>query len=118
MSIIEIGRREVQKNRREVLMPYATALDGTRLYFEERGTTGEPLLLVSGQGSDHTNWNGIRGDFADRYRVIVYDHRGTGRSDKPAAPPYTTRGFAQDAIAILDHLAIARAHAYGISMGG
>lgn len=98
-------------------MSYATATDGTRLYFEERGE-GEPLLLISGQGSDHTMWNPIRQDFAKHYRVIVFDHRGTGQSDKPTEPPYSTRGFAQDAISILDSLGIARAHAYGISMGG
>ncbi len=98
-------------------MPYATVTDGTRLYYEEVGQ-GEPLLLISGQGSDHTGWDDIRDDFATRYRVIVYDHRGTGQSDKPTEPPYTTRGFAQDAIALLDHLSIPRAHAYGVSMGG
>ncbi len=98
-------------------MSYATASDGTRLYYEEVGA-GEPLLLISGQGSDHTNWDGVREDFAQHYRVIVFDHRGTGQSDKPTEPPYTTRGFAQDAVAILDHLGIARAHAYGVSMGG
>jgi len=98
-------------------MPYATAQDGTRLYYEVHGQ-GEPLLLISGQGSDHTGWDAVRADFVTRYRVIVFDHRGTGQSDKPAEPPYTTRGFAQDAIAILDHLGIGRAHAYGISMGG
>jgi len=98
-------------------MSYATASDGTRLYYEEVGA-GEPLLLISGQGSDHTNWDGVREDFAPHYRVIVFDHRGTGQSDKPTEPPYTTRGFAQDAVAILDHLGIARAHAYGVSMGG
>jgi 3-oxoadipate enol-lactonase len=98
-------------------MSYATATDGTRLYYEEVGA-GEPLLLISGQGSDHTNWDGVREGFAQRYRVIVFDHRGTGKSDKPEEPPYTTRGFAQDAVAILDHLSIPRAHAYGVSMGG
>jgi len=98
-------------------MPFATALDGVRLYYEARGS-GEPLLLIMGQAGDHTGWDGVRDDFAASYRVIVYDHRGTGQSDKPEAPPYTTRGFADDAVAILDHLGIARAHAYGISMGG
>ncbi|EFH81136.1 alpha/beta fold hydrolase [Ktedonobacter racemifer] len=98
-------------------MPFVTIPDGTRLYYEESGT-GEPLLLVSGQGLDHTSWDGIRDDFTDRYRVIVFDHRGTGQSDQPTAPPYSTRGFAQDAIALLDHLGIARVHVYGYSMGG
>lgn len=101
-------------------MPFATATDGTRLYYEEVGAIGqgEPLLLINGQASDHTGWNEVRDDFAARYHVIVYDHRGTGQSDKPSEPPYSTRGFAQDAISILDHLHISRAHAYGISMGG
>jgi pimeloyl-ACP methyl ester carboxylesterase len=98
-------------------MSFVTVPDGTRLYYEEVGA-GDPLLLISGNGRDHTDWNEVRDDFADRYRVIVYDHRGTGQSDKPDAPPYSIEGFAQDAIALLDHLGIARAHVYGHSMGG
>ena len=98
-------------------MPFAVAEDETRLYYETIGT-GEPLLLVMGQGSDHSGWDEVRDDFAANYQVIVYDHRGTGQSDKPEHPPYSTRGFARDAISILDHLGIQRAHAYGISMGG
>jgi 3-oxoadipate enol-lactonase len=100
-------------------MPFASVSDGTRLYYEEVGSgTGEPLLLISGQGSDHTDWDGLRDDFASRYHVIVFDHRGTGQSDKPKEPPYSTRGFAHDTVDLLDHLGIARAHAYGVSMGG
>jgi pimeloyl-ACP methyl ester carboxylesterase len=98
-------------------MPFAIAADGARLYFEVVGT-GEPLLLISGQSNDHYGWKYLRSDFAARYQVIVYDHRGTGRSDKPEAPAYSTRGFAADAIAILDHLQIDQAHAYGVSMEG
>ncbi len=98
-------------------MPFATARDGARLFYDVIGA-GPPVLLVAGQASDHTVWDGVRDDFAARHSVIVFDHRGTGDSDKPEAPPYSTRGFADDAVAILDHLGIARAHAYGISMGG
>ncbi|MHA6792171.1 alpha/beta fold hydrolase [Pseudonocardia bannensis] len=98
-------------------MPFAVTPDGTRLYFEEIGE-GEPLLLVSGQGLDHGFWDPIRDGFAAAHRVVVYDHRGTGRSDVPHDPPYTTRGMAADAVAVLDHLGIPRAHVYGHSMGG
>lgn len=98
-------------------MPFATASDGTRLYYEVHGS-GEPLLLVMGQSGNHHGWDYVRDDFAAQHRVIVFDHRGTGQSDKPESPPYSTRGFAQDVIAILDHAGIERAHAYGISMGG
>lgn len=98
-------------------MPFATAPDGVKLYYETVGT-GEPLLLVAGQGGDHHQWDELREDFAKDYQVIVYDHRGTGQSDKPESPPYSTRGFAQDAIAILDDLGIERTQIYGVSMGG
>ena len=97
-------------------MPFALCNDAN-LYYEVHGS-GEPLLLVMGQGSDHHGWDRVRDDFAARHTVIVYDHRGTGQSDKPREPAYSTRGFAADAIALLDHLGIERAHAYGISMGG
>ncbi|MCL4562320.1 MAG: alpha/beta hydrolase [Chloroflexi bacterium] len=98
-------------------MPFASSPDGTRLYFESVGA-GEPLLLVAGRNSDHTLWNVVRQDFAQHYQVIVYDQRGTGQSDKPETPPYSTRIFARDAVSILDHLQINRAHVYGVSMGG
>ncbi len=97
-------------------MPFAVC-NGVRLYYEVHGA-GEPLLLVMGQGSDHHGWDPVVEDFAARYRVIVYDHRGTGLSDKPTEPPYTTRMLAADAVGLLDHLGIDRAHVYGISMGG
>jgi len=98
-------------------MPFALTQDGVRLYYEVTGA-GEPLLLIVGQANDQNIWNLIRGDFARRFQVIVYDPRGTGQSDKPEQPPYSTRGFASDAVAILDHLNLRRAHIYGISMGG
>lgn len=97
-------------------MPFAT-VNGVSLYYETLGA-GEPLVLISGQGSDHSGWDLVRDDFAARHRVIVFDHRGTGESDKPTEPPYSTRGFAADVVGLLDALGIERAHAYGISMGG
>jgi len=98
-------------------MPFATAGDGARLAYEVIGA-GPPLLLVSGQASDRHTWAAARGDFASRHCVIVFDHRGTGESDKPEAPAYSTRGFAGDAVAVLDAAGISRAHVYGVSMGG
>ena len=98
-------------------MPFALAQDCARLYYEVSGE-GEPLLMIAGRAVDHNIWNLVRVDLAKHYRVIVYDQRGTGQSDKPEQPPYSTPGFARDAVAILDHLDLPRAHVYGISMGG
>jgi pimeloyl-ACP methyl ester carboxylesterase len=50
-------------------------------------------------------------------RVLSFDNRGVGRSDRPPGP-YTTAVMADDAIAVLDAAAVQRAHVYGISLGG
>ncbi len=97
-------------------MPIADS-NGCHIYYETYGDD-EPLLLVAGQASDHHSWDGVREGLQTRYQVIVYDHRGTGLSDKPTEPAYTTRLLAADAIAVLDSLGIERAHACGVSMGG
>ena len=98
-------------------MAYASAAGGCQIWYDERGS-GEPLLLVSGQASDHRMWDEVRPSFERRHRVLVYDHRGTGKSDAPLEPPYSIELFAADAIAVLDAAGIGRAHIYGISMGG
>jgi pimeloyl-ACP methyl ester carboxylesterase len=50
-------------------------------------------------------------------QVTAFDNRGVGRSDHPPGP-YTTGTMADDAVAVLDALGCARAHIYGISLGG
>ena len=98
-------------------MSFARSADGARLYYESQGA-GPALLLLAGQCCDHREWERVAQDFARDFQVITWDCRGTGQSDQPAAPAYSTRGFAADAIAVLDDLAVERAHVYGVSMGG
>lgn len=98
-------------------MPFAIAADGTRIAYDMQGA-GAPLLLISGQGFDRHLWDQFAAAIADRCTVIRFDYRGTGSSDKPAAPPYTTEMFADDAIAVLDAAGFERAHVFGYSMGG
>jgi len=98
-------------------MPIATCQDGTRLCYQCQGQ-GPALLLLAGQSCDHREWDRVAADFAAHFQVIVWDYRGTGQSDKPEKPAYSTRGFAQDAVAVLDACGLTRAHAYGNSMGG
>ncbi|WP_405163263.1 alpha/beta hydrolase [Nocardia sp. NBC_01499] len=97
-------------------MPYAKAANGVRLAYQIAGE-GTPLLLLAGQANNHHWWDGIREDFQGRYRTITLDWRGTGDSDKPDEP-YSTVGFADDVVAVLDDLGIERAAVYGTSMGG
>jgi pimeloyl-ACP methyl ester carboxylesterase len=86
------------------------------LYFEEEGS-GEPLLLIMGLAADSLAWVFQRPAFAQRYRTIVFDNRGVGRSSKPPGP-YTTAQMARDTKGLLDALGISRAHVLGVSMGG
>jgi len=86
------------------------------LYFEEEGS-GEPLLLIMGLAADSLAWVFQRPAFAQRYRAIVFDNRGVGRSSKPPGP-YTTAQMARDTKGLLDVLGISRAHVLGVSMGG
>ncbi|MDQ0382575.1 alpha/beta fold hydrolase [Amycolatopsis thermophila] len=94
----------------------ARAPDGTRLAVQT-AEAGRPLVLLPGQSNNHTWWDAVRGDFHTTHRTITFDYRGTGASDKPDEP-YSTQEFADDVIAVLDHLGIAEADVYGTSMGG
>lgn len=96
-------------------MPKATVGD-IELYYEEHGS-GDPLLLIMGLGADANGWMFQTPELAKHYRTIVFDNRGVGRSDKPAGP-YTIAQMADDAVGLLNHLGIERAHVCGISMGG
>ena len=85
-------------------MPYAQAGD-VRLHYESFGS-GVPFLFVSGTGWPGEPWKLQQVPaFSDRYQVIVYDHRGVGKSDAPKGP-YSTRQFAQDAIHLLDAIGV------------
>lgn len=97
-------------------MPHATAKDGVKLSYQTRGA-GRPLVLLAGQANNHHWWDGVREDFEGVRRTITLDYRGTGDSDRPDEP-YTTRGFAEDVLAVLDELELDEADVYGTSMGG
>ena len=89
---------------------------GARIYWDEQGQ-GAPLLLIMGLGYPSHMWYRTRPVLAARYRTLAFDNRGTGRSDLPPGP-YSMELMASDAGAVLDAAGVARAHIYGISMGG
>jgi pimeloyl-ACP methyl ester carboxylesterase len=93
-----------------------TSLDATNLHYEISGR-GVPVLLVMGLGMTADAWWRTTPVLADSYRVIAFDNRGVGRSDRPPGP-YTLAQMAHDAVAVLDAAGVDRAHVYGISMGG
>lgn len=78
---------------------------------------GEPLLLIMGLGSDLSGWALQTPEFSRRYRVVVFDNRGVGRTDAPDIP-YSIEMMADDTAGLMDVLGVDEAHVLGKSMGG
>ncbi|MBC8274321.1 MAG: alpha/beta fold hydrolase [Chloroflexi bacterium] len=96
-------------------MPTARVGD-VNIYYESQGD-GEPILLIMGYGLYSAHWTTLIPPLSREYRVISFDNRGTGRSDKPEIP-YTIRMMADDAKGVLDAVGVGSAHVFGVSMGG
>jgi 3-oxoadipate enol-lactonase len=91
--------------------------DGFRLYHEDTGGDGPAVLFLHGAGGNHLSWWQQVPAFAGEYRCVTADQRGFGQSrDVPGGPG--PAALATDAIALLDHLGIARAAIVAQSMGG
>ena len=86
------------------------------LYYEEHGD-GQPLVFIHGLGSSTRDWEFQVPEFSKSYRVIAFDLRGHGQSDKPAGP-YHLPMLAADLAGLLQALRIPSAHLVGISLGG
>ena len=95
-------------------MPYID-IDGTGLYYEEAGQ-GEPVVFVHGNWSDHSTWGLTVPDLPESLRAIVYDRRGSGRSQR-TREWLTRRLHEDDLAAVIEGLGAAPAHVVGNSYG-
>ncbi|MFO0727831.1 MAG: alpha/beta fold hydrolase [Myxococcota bacterium] len=95
--------------------------DGARLYFEATGPEDGPLLLlIMGLGLSSRAWDELPGRLNHRFRVVVFDNRGVGRSVAPARL-FHLPSLADDAAAVLEAVGASQArpaHVFGISLGG
>src|SRR5271165_1575207 len=89
---------------------------GAKIYWDEEGN-GAPVLLIMGLGYTSCMWHRTRPVLAQQYRTLAFDNRGVGLSDVPPGP-YSIATMASDAAAVLDAAGVARAHVFGVSMGG
>ncbi len=88
-----------------------------KMYYEVHGQ-GEPLLLIMGFGGSVLDWGWVLPPkLAERYRIIMFDNRGAGRSDQPPGP-YSIKQMADDAANLMDALGLESAAVFGASMGG
>ncbi len=75
------------------------------------------LVLIQGLGFDRSGWQPVRRRLRRRFRLVLVDNRGSGRSDPPGAP-FGVADMAADVVAVLDDAGIRRAHVLGMSLGG
>ena len=92
------------------------------LHFEEHGPAGAPpLILSAGLGGSAAYWQPNLAALAERHRVIAYDQRGTGRSDRRLPAGHDLEAMADDVIALMTGLGLERAgfvgHALGAAIG-
>jgi aminoacrylate hydrolase len=91
-------------------------LNGVSIHYVELGA-GPPTLLLAGLGGKGSSWGSHQESFAESFRTIVPDHRGTGESSKPP-DGYTITQHAADMAALLRALRATPAHIVGVSTGG
>ncbi|MGZ3459308.1 MAG: alpha/beta fold hydrolase, partial [Archangium sp.] len=98
-------------------MPFLD-VNGTRLYYEDTGGSGEPIVFSHG-----LLWSGRMFDkqvpaLKDRYRCITYDHRGQGQSDVWKVNTVDMETVYADAVGLIEKLGVGPCHFVGLSMGG
>jgi len=86
------------------------------IYYEVHGK-GEPLVMIAGFTMNTAFWFKTIPVFSREYRLVVFDNRGAGQSNKPDVP-YTTEMMADDLAGLLVIIGIDSAHIFGHSMGG
>ncbi len=97
-------------------MPHAD-VNGQRIWFEDTGGDGPPVVLAHGFLMDSEMFAPQVEALRDRYRVITWDERGFGRTEFDGRP-FTYWDSARDCLALMDHLGIERAVVGGMSQGG
>ncbi len=91
-------------------------VNGVELWYEISGE-GDPVVQIHGAGFGHFNFAPATPELAKSFRVIDFDMRGYGQSDRPVQR-YDMEVWADDVAGLLDALGVDAAHVHGTSMGG
>lgn len=96
-------------------MAYVTSNDGKKIWYDVVGE-GEPLVLIGGSSLVHRQWDFLLPIFRDHFKVILYDQRGAGLSDRPTHG-ITVEQWVDDLKMVLDEIGIKKTHIFGTSNG-
>lgn len=96
-------------------MPTVKVNDITMNYEVHGG--GEPLVLIAGLGTDISLYRKMILPLSEKHKVLAFDNRGVGRTDRPDIP-YTIEMMADDTAGLLASVGIEKANVLGISLGG
>lgn len=91
-------------------------INGADIWYQLVGS-GPNLVQIGGAVSGHEGYATVTEAMSEHFRVLDYDHRGYGFSDRPDQK-YTLATWSEDLVGLLDHLEIERTHVHGGSMGG
>lgn len=97
-------------------MAAVVTANGRRIHYDDAGS-GPPLVLLGGSGDARGRWFDTIASLSASYRCLAPDLRDAGEQD-PETAPYTIADLADDVVAFLAALGIARAHIMGFSLGG
>lgn len=93
-------------------------VNGVKICYEIHGSDESfPIILVHGYGGKKTDWIAQVGALSEKYKVIIFDCRGAGKSDRPDMP-YTMKMYADDIKALMEFHKIEKTHIAGFSLGG
>ena len=92
-----------------------THVNGVDIYYEVDGD-GPPIILLHGNGEDHTIFDRLSDDLKDHYKVFLIDSRGHGKSGKVSCFHYSD--MVEDVVAFIKYLKIEKPIIYGFSDGG
>lgn len=99
-------------------MPFAEDR-GRRIHYRDTGGAGPPVVLIHGFPLNSTLWRPQEEALGDRYRLILPDLMGFGKSNVPDDPSeYSVDGFARNVLTVMDDAGLNRAVVGGLSMGG
>ena len=98
-------------------MPFLD-VNGTRLYYEDSGGSGEPVVFSHGLLWSCRMFDKQVAALKDRYRCIAYDHRGQGRSEVGGVETVDMETVYSDGVALIEKLGVGPCHFVGLSMGG